>query len=151
MDHYQALCRFCAYQDRSRKEIEEKLKELSVSEALWGETLEKLKEERFWDEARFARSYARGKFRIKRWGRIRIRQELKMRGVSDILILEGLKEIEEADYLIVARKLAAKKLLELKRDKPAAARQKAFRYLLQKGFESEIVRQILSGECSDTE
>ena len=108
------LQRYCAYQDRCHQEVRNKLLELGI----FGDDLEEiiydLIQENFLNEERYARSFARGKFRIKKWGRNRIRQELKMRNISDYCLRKAMTEIEENQYLNVLREVLRKKDNSLK-------------------------------------
>ena len=135
--------RYCAYQDRCHQEVRSKLLELEV----YGERLEQvmalLIEEGFLNEERFARSFARGKFRIKQWGRIRIRKELKGRQVSEYCIRKAMEEIEETDYLDTLRSMLQKKLEFESGSDVFKQKQKAARYALGRGFESTLVWAIL--------
>jgi regulatory protein len=140
----QKLQRYCAYQDRCHQEVRSKLLELGV----YGDTLEEvmaeLITERFLDEERFAKSYARGKFRVKKWGRIRIQQELKMRKISAYCIKKGMAEIDEAAYRATLQELISEKITHygLRHD-IFVARQKAAQYALGRGYESSLVWDIL--------
>lgn len=132
--------RFCAYQDRCHSEVRSKLLDMGV----YGDTLEELMAdlvtERFLDEERFARSFAGGKFRIKHWGRVRIRQELKRRRVSDYCIRMGLSEISDDDYQTTLTTLLEKQYAaHLPQSDAFTAKQKAAQYALRRGFESELV------------
>ncbi|MDX2284576.1 MAG: regulatory protein RecX [Bacteroidia bacterium] len=138
------LYKFCAYRDRSRSEIVDKLHSLGVAGPEEDLYLEHLAAERFWDEARFAYQYARGKFNQNGWGRTRIRLELRQREVPAALIAsEMASAIPEAEYRAAIRKLAAAKLAQLGDD--PQARDKTLRYLLQKGFEWEVLREEVEG------
>lgn len=135
--------RFCAYQDRCHQEVRFKLIEWGV----YGDDLEnvlaELIQERFLDEERFARSFARGKFRIKQWGRLRILQELKKRDVSDYCIRAALSEIEEEAYLETLEKLLEKKLEALDGGStPFERYHKLLRYAISRGFEPELAGRI---------
>ena len=90
--------RYCAYQDRCHQEVKRKLYDLGLYGDDVDQIMAQLIEQNFLDEERFARSYARGKFRMKGWGRQRITQELKQKQVSAYCIKKGLSEIEEAEY-----------------------------------------------------
>ena len=81
-----ALQQFCAYQDRCHKEVVDKLQKMNMIPAAIDVIVTELIQDNFLNEERFARSYARGKFNIKKWGRMRIRQELKRRAISDYCI-----------------------------------------------------------------
>ena len=136
------LMQFCAYRDRSQKEVEEKLIDMRMIPAVREKIIIQLMQENFLSEERFARSFARGKFRIKKWGRNKIKQELKAREISAPLIKIALTEIDEEDYFKTLRDLAEKKLLLLKEKDPFKKRNKLSNYLLQKGFESSLVYEV---------
>ncbi len=142
-----SLQRFCAYQDRCHEEVRSRLKELGV----WGDDLEEivaeLIAENFLDEERFAKSYVRGKFRIKNWGRIRIVQELKKRKISEYCIKEGLKEIDETEYLATILKLK-EKYANLHLDLNNSANKfelqtKTVQYIYSKGFEMDKILAVI--------
>jgi regulatory protein len=140
----QKLQRYCAYQDRCHQEVRSKLLDLGV----YGDTLEEiiveLIGEGFLNEERFARSYARGKFRSKGWGRVRIKLELQARRISAYAIKKGLEEIEEGEYRATLSGLLQKKLLESEGiDDDFTARQKAAQYALRRGYESELIWETL--------
>lgn len=138
------LMQFCAYRDRSQKEVEEKLIEMRMIPAAREKIIIQLMQENFLNEERFARSFARGKFRIKKWGRNKIKQELKAREISTPLIRIALTEINEADYFNTLRELAEKKLILINEKDPFKKRNKLSNYLLQKGFETTLVYEVTS-------
>lgn len=139
----QKMQRYCAFQERCHSEVRQKLIEISV----YGDTLEEIIAEliadNYLNEERFARAYARGKFRTKSWGRNRIQQELKMRRVSDYCIRKGMEEIEEEDYLATLEKVISKKLEELRGEDQFTAQQKTAQYAMRKGFESELIWRVI--------
>lgn len=135
--------RYCAYQDRCHQEMRFKL----VQWAVYGDDLEnilaELVQEGFLDEERFARSFARGKFRMKQWGRLRIVGELKKRDISDYCIRAGLSEIEEDIYTATLRELLSRKKEQLDPGlTPFERRQLLIRHGLSKGYETELVQRI---------
>lgn len=136
------LMQFCAYRDRSHKEVEEKLKEMRMIPIAQEQIIIKLMQEDFLNEERFARSFVRGKFRIKKWGKIKITQELKFREISSPIIKLALTEIEELEYWKTLRELANKKIRLIKEPDPYKKRQKLSNYLLQKGYETQLVYTI---------
>ncbi len=95
----QKLQRYCAYQDRCHSEVRSKLLDLGIYGDELEEIIAELITDNFLNEERFARSYARGKFNIKKWGRHRIKQELKRRQITDYCLRKAMEEIEETDYL----------------------------------------------------
>lgn len=132
---------WCAYQERCQQEVRTKLYEWG----LWGDTVEaiiaKLISGNFINEERFARTYAGGKFRIKKWGKVKIRIELKKRKITDYCIRKGLAEIPDRDYLKTLRELAEKKMGTKKL--AVGSRQKVARYLIGKGYEPDLVWDLL--------
>jgi regulatory protein len=99
-----------------------------------------LVEEDYLNEERYAAAYARGKFRIKQWGRIKIKYELKQKQVSDYCIKNAMKEIDEEEYMKTLGKLMEEKLIELESEKNVfVKRKKATDYLLQKGYERDFI------------
>lgn len=139
----QKLQRYCAFQERCHQEVRQKLYELSVYGDLLEEIIAELIADNFLNEERFARTYARGKFRTRSWGRVRIQQELKQRKVSDYCIRKGMEEIDEEEYLKTLQKVIAKKQAELTGEEQFTARQKTAQYAMRKGFESELIWAIL--------
>ncbi|MEM1214236.1 MAG: regulatory protein RecX [Bacteroidota bacterium] len=145
----QKLQRYCAYQDRCHSEVRSKLIDLGV----YGDTLEEVMAEliidKFLDEERFARSYARGKFRFKKWGRIRIRQELKFRKISAYCLKKAMAEIDEEEYRTTLQTMLTKKQADYRRKYDEyASRQKAALFAMNKGYESALVWELLNAEKS---
>lgn len=137
------LYRYCAYQERCHQDVETKLRELRVPAMFHDELIHHLVSEGFLNEERFARAFAGGKFRLKRWGRLRIRQELEQRNLSSYCIKSGLSEINEADYLQTLRLLISQKSESLETDNIYILRDRVSRFVIQKGFEPELVWQEL--------
>ncbi len=138
------LAKYCAYQDRCHWEVENKMKEFNLIPEAWDEIIIYLIQHNFLNEERFAKSFARGKFNQKNWGRIKIRSELKKRKIPPKLIETGLNEIDENDYLKTLQNLFEKKKESLKNERESFKKKAKIRnYLLQKGFESEIIAELL--------
>ncbi|WP_405199867.1 regulatory protein RecX [Christiangramia sp. LLG6405-1] len=135
----QKLMHFCAYRDRSQKEVEDKLNEMHMIDAAKEKIIIELMQEGFLNEERFARSFVRGKFRIKKWGRIKITQELKKRGISSPIIKMGLTEIKESDYRSTLFELAEKKLEKINEPNEYKRKGKLADHLMRKGYESSLV------------
>lgn len=135
------LMQFCAYRDRSHKEVEEKLKKMRMIPAAQEQIIIKLMQENFLNEERFARSFVRGKFRIKKWGRIKIKQELKAREISSPIIKLAMEEIEEDNYYQTLLDLATKKIRLINEADNYKKKSKLNNFLLQKGYESHLVFQ----------
>jgi regulatory protein len=101
-------------------------------------------EENYLNEERFAIQFAGGKFRIKKWGRIKIMQALKQRRISTYNINKAMNELDEAAYLKTLQSLAAKKWSTLKTGTPAIRKMKTMTYMLQKGYERPLIIQSLN-------
>jgi regulatory protein len=130
---------YCAYQERSHSETKEKLYSFGLWKKDVEEILSGLIEEGYLNEERYAVQFAGGHFRMKQWGRIKIRYELKQRQVSDYCIKKALKAIDEDDYTQTLEKLTAKKWEALKGEgKIFVRRRKLQDYLLQKGYEPDL-------------
>ena len=138
--------RFCAYRDRCHQEVRKKLLDLGASSDQSEEVLAELIGLGFVNEERFAQLYASGKFRQKRWGRNRIIFELRKRGLTEYCIEQGLKEISDTDYLSTLEFLIAKKRKTLAPGKQAVIDQKIGNYCIQKGYEPDLVWQLVKKE-----
>ena len=130
---------FCAYQERTQQEVREKLYGEGITEDEIEEIISKLITENFINEERFAKAFAGGKFRMKKWGRIKIKHELSLRGLSDYCIRKGMEEIEEEDYSKVLTGLMTKKFNEEKESNIYKKRNKIAQYLIRKGYEPELI------------
>ena len=131
--------RYCAYQERCHKEVEKKLKEMRMIPEAIDSIMGHLIQENYLNEERFARSFARGKFNIKKWGKNRIKNELKLRDISRFNVQLALKEIDEQDYFSTLDTLAKKRLAQLSEPNKAKKRKKLSDYLLYRGWESQLV------------
>lgn len=143
MDLKTSIYRYCNYQERCHKEVRNKLYELGANTTEVQQLMAVLIEDGLLNEERYARSFARGKFRIKYWGRVKIRLHLKSDQVSDYCIRKAMQEIDEQEYHAVLLRLAEKKLTELAAEKPMIRKAKVFRYLAQKGFETDIINETI--------
>ncbi len=130
---------YCAYQERSQKEVRNKLYEYGLYRDEVEEVLTNLIIDGFINEERFAKALAGGKFRIKKWGRNRIRLALKEHNISDYCIKKGLAEIEEDEYQNALEALIAKASDQSPETNIFKKRDKISRNLIYKGFEPELV------------
>jgi regulatory protein len=136
----EALQHYCAYQDRCHKEAREKLHELGYYGDAAEEVIAELIREKYLDEERFARSYARGKFRMKRWGRYKIRNGLREREIGAYCIKQAMKEIDESAYYdTLCRELQRRSDGEKAGLHPYLKRRKLADYMFSRGFESGLV------------
>lgn len=135
---------YCNYQERCQAEVLEKLRSWGLHFDHCNAIVAELIEQGLLNEERFARTYARGKFYIKKWGRNKILQGMRERRISDWNMRAGLSEISEEDYLKTLEGLAEKKFTELA-GHAFLRKQKTGMYLSQKGYESNLVWEVLNG------
>ncbi|KAA0989989.1 regulatory protein RecX [Dyadobacter aurulentus] len=137
----QKAASYCVYQERTQEEVRQRLRKWNV----WGdeadEIIAELISQNYLSEERFAKTFAGGKFRVKNWGRIKIKQELQRRGISKYSLDQGMAEIKDETYIATLKQLLEKKkaLLERTETNPLVLKQKLARYALAKGYESELV------------
>ena len=131
---------FCAYQERCHSEVRGKLYSFGLHRKDVDGIIVDLIGENYLNEERFAINFAGGKFRMKHWGKIKIKQGLKLKQVSDYCIKKALKEIDEAEYLRSFKKMTEQKLATLKSEKNIFVKKsKLQNFLLQKGSEMDLI------------
>ena len=131
--------KYCAYQERCHQEVRRKLIGLGIYGLELENILIQLIEDDFLNEERFARSYARGKFEMNGWGRIRIRQELYRRDISEFCIGKAMEEIDPSDYRATLEKTVRKKSARTREADPFVKRNKVAAYCIRRGFEPPLV------------
>ena len=136
------MAAYCAYQDRCHFEVERKLNEFFLIPEAKDEILLFLMRENYLNEERFTRSYIRGKFYIKNWGRNKIRQHLKQKMVPEKLISKSMDEIDERDYANTLHKLYTQYFEKCSDSKEFQKKQKTIRYLLGRGYEYEVILDV---------
>ena len=137
------LERYCVYQDRCHKEIETKLKDFVLIEEAKNQIILHLIEHNFLNEERFAKSFARGKFKIKNWGKQRIVRELKFRDISEYNIKTALKEIDEVEYLKTIHKITTKRNELINEPDFYKRKKKLTDFLIRKGFEYDLIFETI--------
>lgn len=134
---------YCAYQERSQREVRDKLYSLGMTPDEVEQGVTVLITEGFVNEGRFAEAYARGKHRTKRWGRIKIRMGLKRHGVSDVCIRKALESLSDEEYIATLMKLLEVKRKTLGGKDDFKAKLALLRAGISHGFESELVREYM--------
>lgn len=138
------LANFCVYQDRCHSDVEKKMREFDLIPEAKDEIIIYLIQNNFLNEERFVKSFVRGRFNQKKWGRNKIIIALKQRKIPEKLIKIGLREIEEEEYIKVMKELFEKKSEELKTETNLYKKNIKIRnYLLQKGFENELIYDLI--------
>jgi regulatory protein len=133
------LQKYCAYQERCHKEVRTKLISLKVYGDELEEIISELISDNFLNEERYATSYARGKFRIKSWGKNKIKQKLKFMHVSNYCIKKAMEEIDEDEYLEMLNSILVKQIEKNSKYNDMVARHKAIQYAISRGYETSIV------------
>jgi regulatory protein len=136
---------YCAYQERSHSEVKEKLYSFGLHKKDVDELLSELISDNYLNEERFTIQFAGGKFRIKQWGRVKIKYALKQKQVSEYCIKKALAGIDEKDYNKTLEKLAEQKLKMLKSEKNVFTKKRKLQdHLIQKGFETGLVTKLVA-------
>ena len=131
---------FCAYQERCRAEVTIRMRSLGLTREQSEQVIEKLEEEGFLNDERFASMYAGSKFRVLRWGKVKIKAGLRSKGVADSLITPALASIDDEEYRKCLHELTEAKLRTLKGvNDERVVKQKVFAYLASKGFEENLI------------
>ncbi len=134
---------YCAYQERAHKEVKQKLFDYGLHTDEVNEIISRLITEGFLNEERFAKAFAGGKFRMKKWGRLKIQNELTMLGLTNRCITRGMKEIEEKDYQQTLRELLKKKHRMIEEKNAFIKKDKVARYAISKGYEPDLVWALM--------
>ena len=156
MEHQQRLTplaalprakQYCGWQERCHSEVAQKLAGFGLTKPEAAQIISTLIEENFLNEERFAILYAGGHFRTKQWGRVKIKYELKKKQVSPYCIKKALASIDDAAYEKTLQRLAEQKLKSLKTEKNIFIKKRKLQdYLLVKGFEADLVRQVINAK-----
>lgn len=140
-----AIIHYCKYQERCHSEVRNKLYELGFTSEGVEQQLTALIEAGTLNEERYARAFSRGKFRILKWGREKIKQQLRLKKISEYCIKNALQEIDDGEYEQTLMELARKKYAEVKKDRSIPSRKaKMYRYLVQKGYERDLVLHAIN-------
>ena len=134
---------FCAYQERAQQEVRDKLYDWG----LWPDAVEniivKLIGDNFLNEERFAKSYVQGKFKQKGWGRVKIKQGLKIKKIPENLLKKALLTIDGDEYFEMLMKILGKKAALITEKVPYKRRYKLQQYALSRGYESDFINDVL--------
>ena len=143
------LQKYCSYQDRCHNEVEHKLAEMRMIPEAKNKIIMSLIEQDFLNEERFALAYVKGKFTIKKWGKTRLKAELKKRNISTYLIKIALKQISDEDYIATFEEIANKKVNSIKANSILLKKKKLADYLFYKGWESSMIYQKVNQVFQD--
>ena len=136
------IAKYCAYQERSHLEVEQKLYSFGITSAQVQEVLAWLITENYVNEERYAIAFAGGKFRIKKWGKMKIANRLEQKKISQYSIDKSLSHIDNKDYLATMQQLIRQKWQSSSADNVYELRNKVARYVISKGFEPDQVWEL---------
>ena len=142
----QKLVNYCVYQDRCHAEVEQKMRDFLLIPEAKDEIYLYLIKENYLNEERFTRSYIRGKFYIKHWGRNKIKINLKQKGINEKLISNSMDEIDDSDYQKTLLKLCQNYFFNQKGLKDYQKKSKTIKHLLSKGYEYEVILDLMNIE-----
>ncbi len=135
---------YCVYQDRCHKEVEQKMREFFLIPEAKEMILLSLMKDNFLNEERFSKSFARGKFRIKSWGKQRIVRDLKFKDISAYNIKTALKEIDETEYIATIYSITEKRNAVISETNIYKRKQKLIGFLMRKGFENDLIYKVVN-------
>ncbi|TMM32419.1 regulatory protein RecX [Polaribacter aestuariivivens] len=135
---------YCVYQDRCHKEVEQKIRDYNLIPEAREMILLSLMKDNFLNEERFSKSFARGKFRIKSWGKQRIVRELKFRDISAYNIKTALKEIDESEYIETVYRITENRNEVISEPNIYKRKKKLIDFLMRKGYENELIYKVVN-------
>ena len=135
---------YCRYQQRCQSEVKEKLFELGVNKKDHDELIAELVKENCLNDERFAVAFARGRFKLKQWGRKKIQKGLREKRVSDEIAQKALEQINKKEYRAILNKLAKERYAALKHEQHLVRKKKTMDYLMQKGYELDLVKEVIN-------
>lgn len=137
--------RYCSFQERCILDVENRLKAWNVKKEDWNSIVDKLIEQDFLNEKRYVEDFVRGKFLMKKWGKIKIKAELNQKRIYGKEIEQAIAvEIDEDEYLMTIKNLIVKKKILLNESDKSKEKEKIYRYLLSKGYEQELIFKFLT-------
>lgn len=145
---YQWAAARCAQKEYCASELTQKFRQRGASLSDIESVLARLEDEGYLDESRYARAFVSDKFRFDHWGRVKITYHLRHKGISSAAITEALSEIDEEEYQENLRDFLQSRQRQTKAPTPAAARQKVVRAAVTRGYEAELVFNVLGDDVS---
>jgi len=138
------LRKYCAYQERCHQEVRSKLLSIKIYGDELEEIISELIKDNYLNEERFACAFARGKFRMKMWGRNKIKQHLQIKRITSYCVRKAMEEIEEEEYIGTLDLILQKQLMKYEHLNSLVARDKAIQYAISRGYETSIVYDRIS-------
>ena len=140
----QKLRFYCRYQQRCQSDIKEKLFELGINNKEHDQLIAELIKENCLNDDRFAAAFVSGRFKMKQWGRKKIEKGLREKRISDEITQRAMEQIDKKEYIAVLNRLAKERYASLKQEQYLIRRKKTMDYLMQKGYETDLVREAIN-------
>lgn len=141
---FSKLARLCSRSEECSPDIRKKIREFGGDEELQEKVISKLIDEKFLDDERYARSYVRDKFRFNKWGRVKMRYYLKMKGLPERIIELGMEEIDQDEYVKLLVRTLKDKAKTIKKKEKFEKMGQLIRFAQGRGFEPELIHRYLS-------
>jgi len=141
---YSKMAQLCSRSEQCSADIRKKMVAYEIMDELVEEIISKLKTEKFLDDERYVKAYVSDKFRLNKWGRIKMRYYLKAKGLNDELIEIGLNEIKEDQYKKALISTLKEKAKKIKSDNKYDKMGQIIRFAQSRGFEPEIIHRYIS-------
>ena len=145
-DYLKRIMHYCAISERCTKDVVQKLTAWNVPEEEIDAILQRLVQDHFLDDARYARSYVADKWKLDQWGRGKISNGLFQKGISEVLIQKSMETIDQDQYIAGLHGLLSKKRDTLGNDAPVQQMKKIISFGSSRGFEEELIWQWLEKE-----
>ena len=139
IDLINKMAKYCAYQDRCINDLNKQYDKYKLAETLRKKITQRMISEGFINEERYVRSYVYGKLRNNYWGKLKITYALKQKEINNNLIQKVIDEVKESEYTFLISDLIQKKATSVRETDPYIRKNKIARFLIQKGFESDLV------------
>ena len=147
-DIFARIARICSRSEECSSDIRKKIKDLGADEELREKILQRLIDEKFVDDDRYVRAYVRDKFRINKWGRVKMRYYLKMKGIQDDIIEAGFEEIDPEEYANLLIKTMKEKAKSVRKSNKFEKMGQVIRFTQGRGFEPELIHRYLNNVMS---
>ena len=139
----------CSVSEQCLSDIETKLAKYDLTEEEKTRIVRHLVEEKYVDDRRYAEAFVRDKYRFNKWGRIKIAQGLRMKGIDKETIDTAMEAIDEQEYIEILRDLIKSKRRSTKGKNDYEINGKLIRFATGRGLEFEAIRQCLGGEMEE--
>lgn len=141
---FEKMKTWCAYQERAQQEVRIKLAQFGIQGEEAESIICQLIQNNYLNEERFATAFAGGKFRIKKWGRIKIKNELKRHKISDNCISKAMAQIDGDEYFITLEKIILRRMKEEKESNQVKRQYKLLNYAISRGFEKDLIMDAIN-------